>query len=112
MVFFLIMMLMGVADSQEKRAEQERSFLVKDTAIGVQHELVLAAGAHNGYERTFTLPLTLLNQAYTVALVDNLVYLSTADGKHSLALPIPQVNGTLILGDNRIRKTDGRVYLN
>lgn len=112
MVFFFIVLLAGISEQQGIKAAQERAFLVKDLAIGVQQELVLAAGAREGYERVFTLPQTLINQEYNISLVSGAVYVATADGKHSLALPVPPANGTLVKGDNKIRKQSGGVLVN
>ncbi len=112
MVFFFLMILAAVSEQHGIRAEKERAFLVKDTAIGVQHELVLASGAQDGYERTFTVPPTLLNHPYNLTLVDDFVYIALANGRESLALSVPKVNGTLIIGANTIRKIDGRVFVN
>lgn len=112
MVLFLILLLAGISEQQGIKAAQERTFLVKDLAISVQHELVLAAGARDGYERVFELPQTLINQEYAISLVEGLVYVATADGKQSLALPVPTINGTLVKGNNRIRKQSGGVFVN
>lgn len=112
MLLFFIIVLMNVSEQREVRAEEERAFLVKDTVISIQQELVLAAGARDGYERTFTLPENVINQAYNVSIIGDLVYLSTENGKHSLALPVPDLNGTLIIGRNTVKKLNGRVLLN
>ncbi len=112
MVFFFLLVLSAISEQQETKAAAERRFLVKDTALAVQQELVLAAGARDGYERTFTLPLTLLNQEYTITLVDGLVHVNASAGKEQLALPVPRVQGTLAKGENRIRKQAGTVLLN
>lgn len=110
-LMFFLLFLAAISEQQGARAFEQREFLVKDTALQVQQELVLAANARDGYERTFELPHELLNHAYTVTLAGNLVQVQTVDGKHSLALAVPTVNGTIVVGKNMVRKINGTIVV-
>ena len=109
---FFLLFLAAISSQQGARAFEQRDFLVKDVALQVQQELVLAAGAREGYERMFELPPELLNNAYTVTLEANLVQVQTVNGKHSIAFAVPTANGTIAIGKNTIRKVNGSVLVN
>lgn len=112
MLVFFLSFLAAISQQQGARAFEQRDFLVKDTALQVQQELVLAAGARDGYERAFELPQELLNHAYTVTLAGNLVQVQTVDGKHSIAFAVPTANGTIVVGKNTVQKVNGGVFVN
>ena len=109
---FFLLFIAAISQQQGARAFEQRDFLVKDAALQIQQEIVLAAEARDGYERMFTLPPDILNHAYRVTLEGNLVQVQTVDGKHSLALAVPSLNGTIVVGNNRIRKSNGGVSVN
>ncbi|MBW2996246.1 hypothetical protein KY332_03025 [Candidatus Woesearchaeota archaeon] len=92
------------------RSEEERS-LVKDVAVMVQHELVMASNVEDGYIRIFEVPSKLDNSIdYEIQIAGNIIITNTTE--YEYVLNVPSVVGDIQKGDNTINKTDGVIYLN
>ncbi len=107
-VSFLYFIQSKIADSQYEIL----SIKVKEIALRVQDEINLAQGSTNGYFRVFNIPSKINGLEYQIELVENSVYVRTDNGKHAVALPIVNVTGNIIKGDNQIYKTNGTIFLN
>ena len=107
-VGFLYSVQNKIADSQYEAL----SVAVNEVAKTVQDEINLAQSSTDGYSRQFTLPPHLNGQDYEANLIENSVYVRTLNGKHSVALPIGNVTGDIIVGNNLIYKKNNIVYLN
>ncbi|MBS3088689.1 hypothetical protein J4402_02815 [Candidatus Pacearchaeota archaeon] len=94
------------------KSEEKQRLEVQEIALAVQNEINLAIDSTDGYYRNFTIPEKIINQDYTITVSEGLVYIITDDEKHSIALPIPPVNGTIQKGPNIIRKQNSIIYLN
>lgn len=105
---FLLLIYGNIADKQYEK----RTLVIEDIAQTVQEEISLAHAADEGYRRVFALPPTALSFPYNVSLVDGYVYVRTSNGKHAVAYPVLNVSGTVIIGDNVIRKNNNTVFLN
>ena len=106
-------MIIFIASTQSEYTSlisEEEMTLVKDLCAMVQRELVLASSVQDGYSRTFNVPDDLEGMNYNIELMNNTVHVYTDELEYLLNIPI--VNGTIQKGDNRIRKTDGVVFLN
>lgn len=95
-----------------EKMREKRILIVQDLALTIQNEIDLATTSRDGYERTFDVPEKLLNIGYNVSLVGGFVYVVTEDGLNALALPVRNVTGGIVKGENVIRKVDGAVLLN
>ncbi|HLC32023.1 MAG TPA: hypothetical protein VJK51_05135 [Candidatus Nanoarchaeia archaeon] len=111
-LFFFVAFLYGVQSSIGDKTRELLRKEVQAIAFSVQEEIRIAAGASDGYSRTFVLPPTALQYTYTVGIVDGVVQVATVDGKEALTLPVGNVTGDVVIGENLIRKEQGRVWLN
>ena len=110
--FFIFIGYLFQLNIQEGMHE-ENSLLVKRTAYIIKEEIDLALNAHDGYFREFELSRRIGNQEYNVSIVEGvLIYIITHDKRHSISIPISDVNGDLVIGTNNISKRDGEVFLN
>jgi len=112
MLFLFASMLAVFQQDLQKKAEEKRSLEIQGLALQIQSEISIAATASNGYQRTFNIPQTIINEDYNISIVANSIYLETEDKKHAISLEIQNVTGEITKGDNIIRKTAGIVYLN
>lgn len=83
---------------------------VKDAALKIQKELLIAANVEDGYVRTFTLPSKLNQIDYSLITQNSTV---TVTSKNSIyTVSIPNSIGILVKGANKINKTGGVIYIN
>ena len=97
------------SEFDELRTAEEMS-LLKDAAVMIQYELIIASNVEDGYYRVFELPTDLNGVNYTFEILNNILLLRTANYEQDLN--IPKVTGDLRIGNNTINKTDGAIYLN
>ena len=92
------------------RAQQE-SDAVKDLALKLQKELLIAANVEDGYVRTFEISQKLDIINYSLTTLNNRTI--TVQSKNSLYIvTIPRSIGNVTKGTNQIKKTDGIIYIN
>ncbi len=102
---FLVVVLIVVAYYVDRASVQRRDAALTDEAAYIQEELLLAAGAPDGYQRTFTIPHDADGYEYVVSNAESTLTISIKDSV--LNKPIPPVVGVLAKGPNTIRKHDG-----
>lgn len=111
MLFFIGLLGAFGAQNSDKIREQ-RNERVKEIAFTLQDEIVLAEGSADGYHRNFTLPLNIMDIKYNIVIYDRAIFINTTDGKHALAIPTINITGQPAIGNNFIKKINGRIYLN
>ena len=111
-LFIFLGLLYGVQYNIGEKIRDRNNLEIKELALTVQEEINLAASSTDGYERNFNIPDEIVNRDYEINITDGFVYVRTNDGEFALALPVQNVNGDVIKGNNFIRKRDGAVYLN
>ncbi len=111
MLFFSVFFL-SIQESGSDKLREKRAFLAKQTAFIVQDEINLALKSGDGYERRFVLPESLDGMDYNAIVIDEMIYIKTADNKSAVALPIPKITGNLVKGENTIRKENSEIKLN
>ena len=84
---------------------------IDDIGFYVQGELVTAAGVKDGYNRTFNIPDKSDTISYIISITNYTKLIVTSQDYEALFY-IPNVNGTILIGNNTIRKTNGTVFLN
>ncbi|HLC62279.1 MAG TPA: hypothetical protein VJI52_04650 [Candidatus Nanoarchaeia archaeon] len=90
---------------------QRESDAVKDLALKLQKEALIAASVEDGYVRDFTIPIQLDNSVNYTLTTKN--YTITVESKNSIyTFTIPNSVGNLSKGSNRINKTGGVIYIN
>lgn len=91
--------------------DQKESEAVKDVALKIQRELLLAATVEDGYVRVFELPDRLDSTInYSLTILNSTLFVQSKNSFYSVA--IPKVAGNLSRGINNINKTGGVIYLN
>ena len=109
---FLIAIAFEIAslDQLNDFRKQKESELVRDLALKLQKEVLLAANVEDGYVRVFQIPDKLDNIDYFLTVQN---YTINIQSKNSFyILPIPRTIGNLTRGANVINKTGGVIYIN
>ena len=89
---------------------KKESDAVKDLALKLQKELLVAATVEDGYVRAFTIPDTLDRINYTLTTRNSTI---TVESAHSLFIvAIPNAVGNVSKGTNTINKIGGVIHLN
>ena len=112
LTFFLVVASDRLADLNKDALAVE----AQDIAFMVQSEIVNAATVEDGFARNFTIPQKLAKSDFSIAIIWNQQTNRTtltvdADTVH-IAMPSPNVNGTVVKGNNQLRKINGVVYVN
>ena len=97
-----------IADTQNEAI----SVAVNEIALTVQDEINLAHGSADGYSRQFFLPSNINGLEYEANIIEDSVYVRTTNGRHAVALPVSEVTGDVLIGNNLVYKISGVVYLN
>ncbi len=108
LAFTVIMVVIATKTGDIYR--EEVSLRSEDLVMSISREVMLATYVQDGYKRTFVLPDRIKNMEYTLILQGNEVVIQVVDDTYGRMLP--NVTGTLIIGENVIEKRDGQVYLN
>ena len=109
---FLIAIAFEIAslDQLNDFRKQKESELVRDLALKLQKEVLLAANVEDGYVRVFQIPDKLDNIDYFLTVQN---YTINIQSKNSFyILQIPRAIGNLTKGPNVINKTGGVIYIN
>ena len=110
---FLISIAFEIAsiDQLNDFRTQQESDAVKDLALKLQKELLIAANVEDGYVRTFEIPNKLDSINYSLTTLNNRTI--TVKSKNSLYMvAIPRAIGNVTKGTNKINKTNGVIYVN
>ncbi|HLC61179.1 MAG TPA: hypothetical protein VJJ52_07165 [Candidatus Nanoarchaeia archaeon] len=90
---------------------QKESDAVKDLALKLQKEVLLAASVEDGYVRLFTIPIQLDNNInYTLTTKNYTITVVSANSIYTFT--IPNSIGNVTKGPNKINKTGGVIYIN
>jgi hypothetical protein len=112
LMFVFSMIFISIHENMNVKTDERKNLMVKQVAIEVQDEINLASQSIDGYRREFWLPYDLSGENYTVVIVDDLVSVKTFSERHAVALPVLNVSGMIIKGNNVITKKNGEVNLN
>ena len=89
---------------------QKENEAVKDLALKLQQELLIAANVEEGYLRIFEIPDNLEGINYSLSAQNSTI---TVKSKNAFYLvSIPRVVGNVNKGTNLINKTNGIIYIN
>lgn len=109
MVTLLIFFGLNV-NSRAQLTEERELAALKDLALAVRTELYTATTVSDGYYRVFTLPETIDSREYNITIVGNAIDFSGEYSSYSIE--VPSFNGTLIKGNNVLRRNNGVLTLN
>ncbi len=107
-LIFLVVILVIVHAHIQRSQSEKRVAAMKELAVMVQEELLIAGGVNDGYQRLITLPSTIRGEEYSVSNTPSLLTITLANGQ-SYGIPIPRVNGTIMKGENLILKVNGEL---
>ena len=110
-LFFFITFLLAVQTNIADNVKKKIDISLREVALTVQDEVALASASSDGYSRHFVLPNGIEGIAYEINILEDSVYIRIED-RHAIVLPVFNVTGDVVMGDNFIRKIDGVVYLN
>lgn len=113
LAFFFLIFLFIIQESTAAERWENRNILTQELALQIQQEIALAAQSSSGYSRYFFLPSKVSGLTYAVTIIDmTSLYVRTDNGDHALSLPVFNVTGSVVIGENLIKNIDGSVYLN
>ncbi len=95
-----------VADVQFRQENEN----MRDVALKLQREVLIATYVEDGYVRTFTLPETVNGINYTIKTMNSSLVAASSKGFYLIS--IPKVAGNFTKGTNTINKTGGVIYIN
>jgi len=90
--------------------DEQRIEYLKDVALIIKHEILIAHKAEDGYSRAFDIPKNVLGKNYAVSVDKNL--LTVKSGKYSYSVRVGNFTGSINITHNVVRKVGGVVYLN
>jgi len=109
---FLLIFLSVISDEISSISFNKEYRSIKDLAFSVKHEIIIASEVMDGYERQFTLPSKVNGHDYSISNTNISIILVTTNKGIEQSHLIPAVNGTLVKGDNTIRRSGGVIYIN
>jgi|SRR3989344_1656741 len=99
----------SLSQLKEFRMEKEGA-AVRDLALKLQKEILIAASVEDGYVRLFEIPKETDTYNYSIATANNTIIVQSKNGFYLVA--IPYIVGNLSKGVNIINKTGGIIYVN
>lgn len=111
-ILFLIAIAFEVASLSQLndfRLKKEND-AVRDVALKIQKELLIAAAVEDGYARQFELPDNVDSINYSLTIQNSTIAVESRNSYYFVS--IPQVVGNISKGANAINKTGGVVYIN
>jgi len=109
---FLIAIAFEIAsiDQLNDFKKQQESEAVKDLALKLQREVLIAANVEDGYVRIFEVPDRLERINYTLATMNYTITVQSANDLYIVA--IPRATGNVTKGTNKINRTGGVIHIN
>ena len=89
---------------------QKEQEAVKDLALKLQKELLIATTVENGYVRVFEIPDKIENVDYSLTKQNSTIIVQSKNG--FFLVLIPRAIGNITKGSNIINKTNGIIYIN
>jgi hypothetical protein len=83
---------------------------VKDIALKLQKEALVAANVEDGYARTFEVPEKIDNANYSLTMNNYTILVQSKNGFYIVG--IPRAIGNFTKGTYKINKTGGVIYIN
>ena len=111
-ISFLIAVAFTIASLnqlKELRIQKEDA-AVKDIALKLQKELLIASVLEDGYVRIFTIPDKLDRINYSLTVQNSTIIVGSKNSYY--VMPMPKAIGNFSKGTNIINKTGGVIYIN
>jgi uncharacterized protein (UPF0333 family) len=107
-VMFIIFVI-GFAERYRDIQVEKETVAMKDIALKLHDEIVIARNLQDGYSRNFTMPDTVDGFNYTISLNQNLIIVTGEHAEYSTY--VAPVQGQVRKGTNVIRKIGDTVWL-
>jgi len=115
MAFFIVIAMLAVIFIVSEENTRSKNYSdIDDLGKALQQEFLLASQLENGYTRMINLPVTLNGKIYSVSIghpASQSYYIMLEYDTIETYYIIPPVNGSIVLGDNVLRKYNGTLYL-
>jgi hypothetical protein len=111
----IIVFLASILAISESNMKARTYSDIDDMGKSLQQEFLLASQLEDGYIRRINLPATLNGKSYNVTLGQSNPlnsYITLGYEKSELFYLIPPVNGSIIKGNNVLRKQNGALQIN
>ena len=106
----LVFSALSLKDLNNFRNQKENED-IKDLALKLQQEVIIAAGVEDGYVRSFNIPDKLDSINYSLYIYNSSLLLVQSKNGFYL-VQIPRIVGNISKGTNIINKTNGIIYVN
>ncbi|MCD6590046.1 hypothetical protein J7K74_02575 [Candidatus Woesearchaeota archaeon] len=95
-----------------KELNIKRDEEIRKIGIKIKQEISMASISHEGYVHVFQLPANILGKQYNITSIgeQGVIKILTDKGEYYYKTPI--FNGSIIKGENTIRKTEKGVIIN
>jgi len=103
---FQIASLDQLKDFRQKNEDET----VKDIALRLQRELLIASSVEDGYFRTFNMPDAVNRFNYTLNTQNSTLIVESKNSFYSIKLP--KATGNFSKGANSVNKSGGVIYIN
>lgn len=111
-LFLFTVFFVAIHGNMADEIRERKNLVVKEIASIIQDEINLASQSSDGYYREFEIPLDITGEDYDVEIVENMAYVKTQDNKYAVALPVLTITGSIVKGQNTIKKENGEIKLN
>jgi len=111
LAFTLVLIFIVINTYKLSDASRSREILLlQQETASIADELVIASILHDGYSRRFMIGEDLYNLNFSASVNNTLLITKTRN--YEFVQRVPPLNGSLVNGENIIRKEGGIVYLN
>ena len=113
---FMLLVIVGffaVTSSKVLESKEEANRQIsQDIAEFAYQEIEIAKSVNDGYTRIFVMPQTINGVNYSIRMIDNReLIVNYLEHEYVKFLPA-NVTGNIVKGNNKISKSNGRVFLN
>ncbi len=108
-MLFLLIKIPFAINKNSEISQDKRYMKIGELADYIENEVYLASIVEDGYSRTFNIQNSL--DGYPLFIQQNSTYVKISTEKESKIFRISEINGTLKIGNNNIRKEGGIVYV-
>jgi hypothetical protein len=107
-----VVFVVGFAERYNDILTDRERLALKDVALKVHDEIMIAHNLRDGYQREFTLPDLVEGDNYTIYITPNSNIVVVSGDNLEYSTQVAPVQGQLTKGLNLIRKSGGVVWLN
>lgn len=114
MISFVLLMLVifmwVISDYRSDKMNEETYQIAQELIHSIQNEVIMAESVHTGYQRTFKIPDEINGINYKINNTPTSINIEIKE--YYLSTNIPLISGTIIKGENTIRKKTDNITMN